>query len=216
MVTTSGSRLLLVRSGMTEWDRLGRVQGSADLPLCDAGRAEIDQRAGDLAGTKLSTLYAAPDEASRETARIIAKATGARVVVEAGLGEMHLGLWEGLLCSALEAKCKAGKVFLEDGQGVIPPGGTESLDQYRSRLLPVMNGLVTRRKVNVGVVLRPIALGVVRCALGGVGLEAFWEMVRTRPATEWYEMGRHDQRMQTDVQVSDTVRHGSRKSVTAA
>lgn len=194
MASTSRSRVLVVRSGETEWDRLGRVQGSADLPLSQAGRADIDQRARELESTRLSVVVCAPDEASRETAAILAKASGARVMAESGLGELHLGLWEGLLGSALEAKCRAGRVFLEGGQGVVPPGAQESLEQFQARLLPEVFRLVGRRRGDCAIVLRPIALGTLRCALNNVGLEEIWDMVRSRPNFEWYSLDRNDPR----------------------
>jgi broad specificity phosphatase PhoE len=201
MASSSRSRVLVVQSGATEWDRLGRVQGSADLPLSGAGRADIDQRARQLEGTRLGAVISAPDEASRETANVLAKATGGRVQVDPALGELHLGLWEGLLCSALEAKCKAGKLFLEGGAGIVPPGGTESLDQYQARLLPNVARLIGRRRGDSAVVLRPIALGTLRCALNTVGLDAFWDMVRDRPGAEWYDLIRNDPRLFSQVHI---------------
>jgi len=33
--------LLLVRSGRTEWEEAGRLQGQADLPLSEAGREVV-------------------------------------------------------------------------------------------------------------------------------------------------------------------------------
>lgn len=181
------SKLLLMRCGATEWDRLDRVQGSTDLPLCDAGRKDVVEQVKGLAGVKLGCVMCGPDEASRETARILAKATGARVQVEAGLGELHLGLWEGLLASSLENKCWAGKVFLTDGAGVVAPGASESLEQYRDHVAPVFAGLVGRRRGPVGMVLRPIALGVIRCELDGGGLDKWCEMGENAAPLEWYD-----------------------------
>lgn len=210
MAFSSRSRVLVVQSGATEWDRLGRVQGSADLPLSSAGRADIDQRARQLEGTRLGSVISAPDEASRETAAVIAKATGGRVLVDQSLGELNLGLWEGLLCSALEAKCKAGKLFLEGGAGIVPPGGTESLEQFQARLLPNVARLVGRRRGDSALVLRPIALGTLRCAFNSVGLSAFWEMVRDRPSAEWYDLSRNDPRLSS--QASDSPQRGREPS----
>lgn len=175
---------------------MGRVQGATDLPLTEVGRLEVQGLAEGLMGTRLGVVIAAPDEGSSETARLIAKATGARVQIEAGLAEMHLGLWEGLRTEELQNRCKAGKVFVDDGPGVVPPEGAESLEEYQARILEVVRGLVGKRRLRpVGLVVRPMALGVLRCALKDEDLDSFWQMIASHPGSEWYQVGRHDPRL---------------------
>ena len=41
--------ILLVRSGMTEFDSQGRIQGTLDVPLSDEGRQQAEAAADDLA-----------------------------------------------------------------------------------------------------------------------------------------------------------------------
>ncbi len=186
--------LLLIQTGATAWDRLGRLQGTTDLPLSDEGRADVDARARGLTGTHLSLIISAPDEASRQTAQAFARATRSKVRVREDLAEPALGLWEGLAMTELEQRCRAGRTFVEDGPGVVPPGATECLGEYRSRLWPAVMDALSAAKAgprgSVALVLRPLALGVCRCELDGEPLESIWTMVRDRPAMEWYDWGR--------------------------
>lgn len=198
MAKAALSRLLLVRSGATEWDGAGRVQGATDLPLSPEGEAKVREALAGLGGVGLDRVICAPDEASRQTARLLAGAAGvgrAHVVHE--LGEMRLGLWEGLRYEDLEARyCRAGRLFLDDPCGVQAPEG-EALVAYAERLVRALGKVLGKAKggSSVGLVLRPIALGVVRCVLNGADISQMWAMVTERPDVEWYQIQRDDPRL---------------------
>lgn len=188
MKSLERSSLLLMRCGATEWDRLGRVQGAADLPLCDGGRADVVAEVQRLEqqGVRLSRVVTAPDEASRETARTLARATGGKIVVEPGLRDLALGLWEGLRWTSLESKYWAGRVFLEGEEGVTAPGAEESLGAFRVRVLKAFDRVIAKRKRDMAVVVRPMALGVMKCHLGGIGLDGMREVVEASSLVEWH------------------------------
>lgn len=198
MAKTSTHRLLLVRSGPTDWDTLGRVQGAADLPLSASGEEAVKTSLVPLANTKLDAVLSAPDEASRQTAKLLAAATGAKkVVVVADLADMGLGLWEGLRYDELESRyCRAGRLFLDDPSGVLAPEG-EELEAFAAKVVAGLGRSVGKRKSGeaVGVVLRPLALGVVRCSLNEASICDLWQMIRERPDHEWYTIEGHDPRL---------------------
>lgn len=197
MAKPQTKNLLLVRSGQTDWDAAGRVQGATDLPLSSGGRAAIETEVHALTGRELDLVLSAPDEASRETARILAIKTGAKVTVLADLAEPALGLWEGMTYDDLEKRfCRAGRLFLEDPCGVVAPEG-DSLLVASDRIMKAFIKGTGKVKLGcgVGVVVRPIALGVVRCALNEADIGELWSMVTTRPALEWYTLQKHDPRL---------------------
>ncbi|WP_029149690.1 histidine phosphatase family protein [Microbacterium indicum] len=68
--------IALVRHGETEWNRLGKVQGSSDIPLNDTGRAQAAGAAAALRGGEYELLVASPLSRARETAEIIGSALG--------------------------------------------------------------------------------------------------------------------------------------------
>ena len=83
MAKTSTFRLLLIRCAQTEWDAVGRLQGSDDLPLSEQGRAWASGLGERLASDedalpKPGLVLHAPDEASAETASILAGPSKAR------------------------------------------------------------------------------------------------------------------------------------------
>src|SRR5688572_29219178 len=99
MAKTQTCRLLLMRTGSTEWDEAGRLQGSVDLPLSAAARQGVNDQIGMLGAAELAVVLTGPDEASRETAEIVADQTGCSPKVVDDLREINLGLWEGMLVS---------------------------------------------------------------------------------------------------------------------
>ncbi|MDZ8202495.1 histidine phosphatase family protein [Microbacterium sp. SSW1-59] len=93
--------LFLVRHGETDWNRQRRIQGSTDIPLNDAGRAqaaEAAERLGELIAPGSTVAVAASDLGrARETAQIIADTLAAGPVgVYPALRERAYGEAEGL------------------------------------------------------------------------------------------------------------------------
>jgi probable phosphoglycerate mutase len=189
---------MLMRSGRTEWDLLGRVQGAADLPMAGEGCLAVEKSIHSLGGQKLGWIACAPDEASRATAALLQAATKAKKIeIVPDLGEMALGLWEGLRYQELQERfCRAGKQFMVDPCGVLAPNG-EAIEDYANRVRGALAWIAGRQKrgAAVAVVVRPIALGVSRCILNSAELSELWAMLNDRPDLEWYQVSKNDPRL---------------------
>ena len=96
--------LVLLRHGRTAWNRDGRFQGWADVPLDEEGRAQAERVAAELAGQLLTGPGPRPDVVvlssdlarARATATPVASALDSPLVVDAALREVDVGDWEGL------------------------------------------------------------------------------------------------------------------------
>ena len=186
-------RVLLVRTGETEWERAGRMAGATDVPLSQQGVEAVRGTADGLADVHLSTIFCSPDEASQVTAQEVARATGGKIRIIDELAEISLGLWEGLLASELEDKCpRAYRQWVEDPAHVQVPEG-ERLDEARGRILEGLSRAFEKVKPGngaVGVVLRPIAMALVSCDLTGTPSNGLWSIIRTAPPTQWRTVDR--------------------------
>jgi probable phosphoglycerate mutase len=87
---------LLVRHGETDWNFERRVQGHADRPLNETGRAQARALADELAGEPIDAVYSSDLVRAHETARIVAERLGLDVIALPDLREKHFGTWEGL------------------------------------------------------------------------------------------------------------------------
>lgn len=68
-----GLRLLLVRHGETEWNRMSRFQGVKDIPLNDNGRQQAEKAAEFLKDVQIDFAVTSPLSRPKETAEIILK-----------------------------------------------------------------------------------------------------------------------------------------------
>jgi probable phosphoglycerate mutase len=202
-------RVLLVRTGETEWDQAGRITGAADVPLSEAGLEAATKAADELAatGTRLSTVFCGQDEASVATAERVASATGARIKPLEELSEIKLGLWEGLRLAELEEKCPSCvRQWRDDPASVQAPEG-ETLEDARDRLMEALGksvGKVRGDSGAVGVVLRPLAHALVGCELSGTPTRNLWSMIESGLSTQWRTVDRNQIR-----EAADRVRAGA-------
>ncbi len=136
------TRLYLVRHGETEWNRERRVQGQADPPLNDTGRAQARALAERLAGVRFDAAYASDLRRSLETATILLDGRGLALTPVAGLRERFFGPWEGRLVEEIqEQEPEAWALWLQHRPDEAPPG-VETRAAFEGRVGTTLRSLV--------------------------------------------------------------------------
>jgi broad specificity phosphatase PhoE len=131
-------RILLIRSGSTDFDEQGRIKGTLDIPLNFEGTAQIARLADELASTPIDFLYASPCRCASQSAEVIAKSRKLKVRTLDELQNLDHGLWHGKLID--EVKHRQPKVYRqlqEHPETVCPPEGEPvgaAIDRVRSAL----------------------------------------------------------------------------------
>lgn len=89
-------RMIIVRHGESEWNRIHRYQGQLDAPLSELGVRQAQALAERLRGEKLGYIYTSPLQRAAFTAKAIA-AHHPEVPFETdeALYEIHHGEWQG-------------------------------------------------------------------------------------------------------------------------
>lgn len=182
-------RILLVQAGGTDWDREQRLMGSANLPL----RAdEHDRLEGTLAalpelvGTPLpSVILSSKNESSIQTAALVASSLGGVKTREIeALGDVDLGLWEGVCGEDLEGRCPSTyRQWLEDPGSVTAPKG-EAMGAAEARILDVVARAADKTKdehPTIGVVLRGMAYALFRCWTESLPTGQMWNVLQDGP-----------------------------------
>jgi len=162
-------RVILIRSGSTEWDLSGRLSGSADHPMCAAGAESLAETIRGLNLGEVASVLHGPDEASTASAAIIADLSRTKARSKDGLAEVNLGLWEGLLPSDLEERHPTVYArWLEDPSSVSVPEG-EPLAEAEERIVGAFLKATEKvaHEATVVVVLRPMAWALMRNRLLG-------------------------------------------------
>lgn len=141
----------LVRHGETAWNRASRLQGRADIPLNDTGRAQALATAEALAEAGPWDLVVSSTLGrARETARIIAHRLGTGAVVEVpALVERDYGPAEGTDISGLDERAKAELMEAGESAASVVLRGTAALAGLAAahagkRLVVVSHGTLIR------------------------------------------------------------------------
>jgi broad specificity phosphatase PhoE len=136
-------RLVIVRHGVTDWNREGRWQGRLDPPLSESGVAEARMVAERIVADpdlKPARIVSSTLARAAQTAALIGRAVGVAVEPDERLVEIGAGEWEGRTHDELAAT--DGERYREwrTVAGYAPPGGepiAEATDRVSSLLADV-------------------------------------------------------------------------------
>ncbi|MFA5143178.1 MAG: histidine phosphatase family protein [Candidatus Omnitrophota bacterium] len=136
-------KIILIRHGETDWNRLGRYQGHSDTDLNAKGRAQAKKLARRLKDVDIGAVYTSDRKRAIGSARII---FGDRPLKsEPGLKEICFGIFEGLTYDEIMARYPRLHIkWLADPFGVKIPGG-ETPSAFKKRVLKAFKK-ITRRK----------------------------------------------------------------------
>ncbi|HET7069599.1 MAG TPA: histidine phosphatase family protein [Nocardioides sp.] len=130
--------LVVVRHGETDWNRSGRAQGHADIPLNDTGRVQAQAVARLLAGFGPVRLWSSDLVRARQTAEAIAETTGLAMECDSRLREYDVGERSGLtLQEAAERYPEEYAAYRSRRSATLVPG-EETTEQVRDRVVPAL------------------------------------------------------------------------------
>lgn len=160
--------ILLIRSGKTEFDVQGRIQGTLDVPLSDEGQRQAHTAADELIdeSASVTALYAGPDLSAQQTAEIVGDRLGLPPKTLKALHNLNQGLWQGMLYDDVKSKLpKVYRQWLEKPETVCPPEG-ETLTAAAARVRQAIAKLTKKHKSGViGLVLSQPLACIVRSVL---------------------------------------------------
>jgi probable phosphoglycerate mutase len=189
--------ILLVRSGLTEYDCQGRIQGTLDVPLSDQGRQQVEATAEELAtrGATIDALYAGPDLGAQQTADVLAAKLKLKPKTLKTLHNLNQGLWQGMLFDDVKSKQpRVYRQWQERPDTVCPPEG-ETVREATDRLKGAIAKLTKKHKSGtIALVLSEPLASVLRCMLQAGGLpltlcqsacvgKPLWEPIELATAT---------------------------------
>ena len=137
----SDARLVLVRHGVTDWNREGRWQGHLDPPLSDAGRREglrVAQRLGADPELRPGRIVSSTLSRALETAQVIGAEIGVPVEADPRLMEIGAGEWEGRTHAELETEDGDRYLAWRASGGIGQPPGGESTEAATRRVAQLL------------------------------------------------------------------------------
>ncbi len=165
--------VLLIHAGPTPWDVANRLTGAQSLPLTADAVAAIKSLVEAIAARPTALYLHLANEACRETGELLAARFGLRLKDYEALGEMRLGLWEGLTRDEVRRRFPTViPQWQEDPLSVRPPEG-ESLGEAIDRVRPTLEKILRKNRGGViALILRPLMMQIVRGLLSGETPEA--------------------------------------------
>ena len=182
------TRILLIRSGSTDFDEQGRIKGTLDIPLNYTGTAQVSKLAEELAGATIDQLYVSPCRAALQTAEMLAKARKLKVKQLDELQNLDHGLWHGKLIDEVKhAQPKVYRQLQERPETVCPPDG-EPVGEAIDRVRAAVTRLLKKHKTGTIalVVPEPVA-SMVRCVLEHCNLGDLWKAECECGGFQWIE-----------------------------
>lgn len=142
-------QVLLVRAGCTDFDDQGRIKGTLDIPLNEAGEGQVAQLAAELHSIKIDYLYSSPCRCAAQTADAIASDHRLKVKTLDDLQNVDHGLWQGKLIE--EVRTSQPRVFrqLQDHPETVCPPQGESIGAALERLRELMARLLRKHRSGI-------------------------------------------------------------------
>jgi probable phosphoglycerate mutase len=140
------TRILAIRHGETAWNVDTRIQGHLDIPLNAQGLRQAAHLAQALAeGDVVDAVYASDLSRAHATASAIAQALQQSVTAHPGLRERHFGEFQGRTFAEIEVELpEHAWHWRKRTPDWVPPGGGESLEMLRERILNTVDELAAR------------------------------------------------------------------------
>jgi probable phosphoglycerate mutase len=174
--------LLVIRSGASDYDSLGRIRGTLDIPLSSEGRGEAAAAATAIAADPPAAIYVAEDPCAIETAAVIAVATGLRTRSLATLRNLDFGLWQGMLVDDIRRKQpRLARQWEDNPWAVLPPDG-EPLEDACGRIEAGLERLLKRHPQGRVALVVPHPLDrLLRWVVAGDPVGDLWERRTDEP-----------------------------------
>ncbi len=177
------TRLILVRHGETEWNRVERLRGRIDIELNETGHRQAQAVASRVGAWKPDAIYSSPLKRALQTARPLAKACGREIKPLEAVTDIDYGAWAGHSPEEVAAQhCDLYRTWLETPHLVQFPEG-ESLEQVRSRAWIAVEEVCTSHAEETVVLVSHVVVNrVLICAVLGLDNSSLWRIAQENGA----------------------------------
>jgi broad specificity phosphatase PhoE len=183
------TRLILVRHGRTEWNRVEKFRGRADIKLDEIGIKQAKAVAARIANWQVSALYSSPLQRALSTSEILARPFGLEVKLLPAIIDIDYGEWQGL--SPEEAAAKDYGLYskwMESPHKVRFPRG-ESLTAIRERAAPAVDNLIALHpKETVVLVSHKVVCQILILIFLDLDNSHFWQITQDVCAINLFEV----------------------------
>ncbi|MGQ9573333.1 MAG: histidine phosphatase family protein [Dehalococcoidia bacterium] len=185
-------RLILIRHGETDSNKLGLALGRADVQLNEHGRWQAQRLAASLRDEPIDAIYSSPLKRALATAEPIAASHGLEVQVDEGLIEMDIGEMDGLTFQQVRDRYPRFLQLWLGGQAAYEPmPGGERLIDVQDRAWQTVQRIRDRHgQGTIAVVTHNFDILMLICRILGLDPADFRRLRLGLAAKSVLEMGR--------------------------
>jgi alpha-ribazole phosphatase len=174
----TGTQLILIRHGETEWNRDRRIQGHTDIALSACGHEQARQLGIRLAREPIRAIYSSDLARARQTAEPLAETLSLPIHTTPLLREVGFGAWEGLTVSEVEARWPDEyAAWRQDSITYRPPDGERIEELQRRSLASVAEILTAHPGETVAIIGHGGSVKSILCGLMGFPI-SLWRRLR--------------------------------------
>ena len=168
-------KIILIRSGNTEYECQGRIQGTLDVPLSEDGRRQIEDLVDPLQEQGIEVLYHGPCRCAQQSTEILSERLDIKTKQLEALQNLDHGLWQGMLIEEVKTKQpKVYKQWQEHPDSVCPPNG-ETVQQVRERVQAALTKLAKKHKeATIGILVAEPLMSVLHSMLVQESVGGLW------------------------------------------
>lgn len=138
------TRIILVRHGQTEWNRVERFRGRANIDLNATGLRQANATAAKLARLGVAAIFSSPLKRALATAEPAARLLDLQINHLPEVTDVDYGAWQGLTLEEAEKRDPAlFDLWRFSPQAVRFPGG-EAMEEVRQRAASAVEALKER------------------------------------------------------------------------
>ena len=169
------TKIYLIRHGETEWNKIGKLQGSSDIKLLPEGIKQAHMLADHAPFHAVDAIYSSDLSRAVMTAEILAEKFNLPVIKERGLRETTFGDWEGRYLSDLAKENPKGfEYFFTTPDKVQPPNG-ETFLQSQARIMNALDEIIADNEdKSIIVVSHGAAIRLIICAALEMRIRKMW------------------------------------------
>lgn len=177
-------KIYMIRHGETDWNKVFRLQGHADISLNEAGRGLARITAEALNDIPFTRIYTSPLQRAKETALIIKGERDIPVIEEERIKEISFGIYEGYHCSENNYDIPDPDFinFFKKPEAYIPPKEAESIEDLCKRTTDFLMELVHNKEMTEETIL---------ISTHGAAIRGLLSTVHKRSKSQFWEGGVH-------------------------
>lgn len=170
------TRIIFIRHGECEGNRVGLFRGRRDFPLNQNGLKQAELLRDEIRGFKLSAVYTSPLSRALVTAQIIAEPHGITPMIEEGFNNICLGPWEGRVKADIEREQpREWRIWVTVPEDLVLPGA-ERVDDVKARSFSALKGILPKHAgETIAIVTHRAVLKPLFAAMFDVNRPYFWK-----------------------------------------